>query len=183
MSASLKHSLPATLPTARLVLTAPTLAHAPAIAHLCNNPNIHRWMARLPFPYTLEDARFFIETIAPGPTEHCYAVLHADHCIGVIGLHFAAGEWPELGYWLGEPYWGQGFATEAALAVVAAARAAGATALRSRALAANARSRHVLEKAGFVETHAGPEPLGPNAGQPAVFLRLDLAAAAPGGIA
>src|SRR5690606_36814995 len=96
--ASLKPSLPATLSTARLVLTAPTLAHAPAIAHLCNNPNIHRWMARLPFPYTLEDARFFIETIAPGPTEHCYFVLLTDHCIGSIDIIFASGVWPELGY-------------------------------------------------------------------------------------
>lgn len=43
---ALKDRLPATLATARLVLATPTLAHAPAIARLCNNHNVHKWMAR-----------------------------------------------------------------------------------------------------------------------------------------
>lgn len=170
---ALKHRLPATLSTARLVLAAPTLAHASAIARLCNNINVHKWMARLPFPYTEDDARFFIEEIVPSAEEACYGLLHEGELIGVVGLHFAEGQAPELGYWLGEPYWGHGYATEAALALVAAARAAGARALRSHALVDNAGSRNVLRKADFRETGTTIEADGNLAGREMVLMALD----------
>lgn len=171
---SLKDRLPTTIRTERLVLTAPVLAHAPAIAQLANNANVHRWMARLPFPYALSDAEFFITKIARGDTEFAWSILAGETFIGTVGLHLQPDMAPELGYWLGEPYWGHGYATEAARAVIAAARAAGASELRSRALSDNARSLHVLTKAGFIETGKGPEPVGTNQGTPATFLRLDL---------
>ena len=168
--------LPATLTTDRLVLTTPTLAHVPDIARLANNFAVYEMMARLPFPYTEEDARFFVEQIVPTDAEHCYAVLlGGESFMGVVGLHFVKDLPPELGYWLGEPHWGHGYATEAATAVVAAARDAGFPALRSRALSRNARSRKVLAKAGFIETGEGPDPEGLNEGKPATFMRLDFA--------
>jgi RimJ/RimL family protein N-acetyltransferase len=173
-TATLKDRLPKTVATARLVLTAPTAAHAPAIAQLANNRNVHQWMARLPFPYTLEDAHFFIEHIAPSDAECCFAIIRDDELIGVVGLSFAEDRAPELGYWLGEPYWGLGYATEAARAVVDAARAAGATALRSRALKSNAGSRNVLRKAGFTETHEAIETVGNCAGKPTIYMHQDL---------
>lgn len=169
-----KHRLPATLSTARLVLTAPTMAHAETIAKLCNNPNIHKWMARLPFPYTQADAHFFVEQIVPSAEEACYGLLLEGELIGVVGLHLADGHEPELGYWLGEAYWGHGYATEAARAVIAAAREAGAPALRSRARATNAGSRNVLRKLGFVETGTVIETAGNLEGQEMVLMSLDL---------
>lgn len=171
---SLKHRLPDTLRTERLVLTPPTMAHAPAIARYCNTMAVHQWMSRLPFPYSEKDARFFIEEIVPSDDELCYGLLVGAELIGVIGLSFAQGDDPVLGYWLGEPHWGRGYASEAGRAVVAAARAAGIPALASRALSHNARSLHVLGKLGFVKTHKGPEPIGPHAGTEATFVRLDL---------
>ena len=171
---ALKHRLPATLTTARLVMTAPTMAHAASIAKLCNNANLHKWMARLPFPYALEDARFFIEEIVPSQEEACYGLLLDDALVGVVGLTIAGEEPPELGYWLGEPYWGHGYATEAAAAVVDAARAAGVAALRSRARSTNAGSRNVLRKLGFVETGTAIEANGNLKGQEMVLMRLDL---------
>lgn len=171
---SLKHRLPATLSTARLALTAPTLAHAAAIAQNCNNENVHKWMARLPFPYTLEDARFFVEQIVPSDEEACYGLLLEGALIGVVGLSFSADRVPELGYWLGEPYWGQGYATEAGRALVDAAKAAGATELRSRARSTNAGSRNVLRKLGFVETGTVIEAEGNLKGQDMVLMSLDL---------
>lgn len=167
----LKDRLPTTIRTQRLVLVTPTLAHAPAIAALANNANVHKWMARLPFPYGLSDAEFFINEIVPEAAS--YAILRDGILIGIVGLHFADGQVPELGYWLGEPHWGHGYATEAAQALVAAAHAAGARALRSRALSDNHASRNVLGKAGFVQTQEGPETIGPNKGKPAVFLYLE----------
>jgi RimJ/RimL family protein N-acetyltransferase len=173
VATSLKHRLPTTIRTERLVLVTPTLAHAPAIAQLCNNINVHKWMARLPFPYALSDAEFFINEIAPSAAECCYAMMRDGELLGVVGLHFAEGEAPELGYWLGEPHWGAGYATEAARALVAAAQAAGATTLRSRALETNAGSRNVLKKAGFMETGTGIEATNNLAGQTMVLMRLE----------
>jgi RimJ/RimL family protein N-acetyltransferase len=170
---SIKDRLPATITTDRLVLTTPTLAHVPAIARLANNRRIFEVMARLPFPYGEEDARFFIEQIVPSAEEKCYAITHDGVFMGIAGLTFAAGKAPELGYWLGEPFWGRGYATEAARALVDAARAAGIPALRSRALVTNAGSRNVLRKAGFTELGEGSEPLGTNKGKPAMFMALE----------
>ncbi|HWV20091.1 MAG TPA: GNAT family N-acetyltransferase [Devosia sp.] len=173
MTAALKDRLPASIRTERLVLTAPTMAHAPAIAQLANNKNVHRWMARLPFPYTVSDAEFFVGQIVPSDEEACFAIEADGTFVGVVGLHFADGEVPELGYWLGEPFWGKGYASEAARALVAEARAAGASALRSRALTENNGSRNVLRKCGFIEIGEAIEAANNLAGQTMVLMRLE----------
>ena len=172
-----RNALPVTLSTERLVLTAPSAAHVQAIALLANNRAVHQMMARLPFPYTDEDARFFVEQIAPSEADHCFSVmLEGSAFIGVVGLHFVDDLAPELGYWLGEPYWGNGYATEAATAVVAAAQASGFPELRSRALTHNRQSRNVLRKLGFVEIGEGVERANNLAGQRMVQMRLSSAA-------
>lgn len=170
---SIKDRLPASITTDRLELTTPTLAHVPEMAVLANSKRIHEVLSRLPHPYTESDGVFFVQTIARGPEEHAWAVLREGRYIGTVGLHLLPDQLPELGYWLGEPYWGQGFATEAARAVVAAARAAGVTALRSRALLSNTGSRNVLRKAGFVEIGEGTDRQGTLAGQPVMLMRLE----------
>ena len=171
---SIKDRLPATLTTDRLVLTTPTMAHAPAIALLANNARIHKVMSRLPYPYSQEDARFFVEEIAPGPEESCYAIMGGGETfMGIVGLTYAEGLAPELGYWLGEPYWNQGYATEAATAVAAAARAAGVPALRSRALLSNQGSRNVLRKVGFTEIGEEIDQKGTLVGQRVMRMRLE----------
>src|SRR5690606_7316246 len=119
------------------------------------------------------DGRFFVETIARGSEEFAWSILLQGHYIGTIGLHLLPDLLPELGYWLGEPYWGLGYATEAALAVVAATRSSGAPALRSRALLSNAGSRRVLHKAGFIETGEAVDENGALVGQRVMQMRLD----------
>lgn len=170
---SIKHRLPASITTDRLVLTTPTMAHAPDIARLANNRRVHEMMARLPYPYTDADARFFVEQIVPTEAEHCLAVTADGTFMGIVGLSFGDDPAPELGYWLGEAYWGLGYATEAAVALVAAAKAAGYAALRSRALLLNSRSRNVLRKAGFSEIGETTEAINNLAGQQMVLMRLE----------
>lgn len=171
----LKDRLPDTITTTRLALVRPGTEHVSALAHLANNQNINRWMSRLPFPYAEADARAFIDNFARCDGEHSYAItLRTGAFIGMVGLHFVDGELPELGYWLGEPYWGQGYGSEAAGAVVSAARDTGFTALRSRALSSNDRSLGVLRKVGFVEIGTGPDIAGATLGQPATFMHQDL---------
>ena len=172
---SIKHLLPATLTTDRLVLTTPTLAHVPEMAVLANSKAIYEVLSRLPHPYDESDGVFFVENIARGPEEFAWAILLDGQFIGTIGLHLLPDLLPELGYWLGEPFWGQGYATEAAIAVVAAAKAAGLPALRSRALLGNAGSRGVLRKAGFSEIGEGVDKQGTLVGQRMALMRLDFA--------
>ena len=170
---SIKDRLPASLLTDRLVLTTPTLAHVPEMAVLANSKAIYEVLSRLPHPYDESHGRYFVEAVARGPEEFAWAILRDERFIGTIGLHLLPDLLPELGYWLGEPYWGQGYATEAAIAVVAAARAAGIPALRSRALLSNTGSRGVLRKAGFCETGEGVDQQGTLVGQRLVLMRLE----------
>lgn len=173
---SLRDALPATITTKRLVLTTPVLAHVPAMAVLANSRAIYEVLSRLPHPYGEQDGRFFVDTIARGPDEFAWSILRDGQFIGVVGLHLQADQLPELGYWLGEPFWGQGYATEAATAVVGATRSAGAAALQARALLTNAGSRNVLHKAGFTETGQGIDEKGTQQGKRVALLRLEFTA-------
>ena len=168
--------LPATVTTDRLVLTTPSLAHVPEMAVLANNRAIYAVLSRLPHPYDESHGRFFVEEIARGPEEFAWSILLQGSYIGTIGLHLLPGQAPELGYWLGQPFWGHGYATEAARAVVAAAREAGYPALRSRALLSNAGSRNVLAKAGFSEIGEAIDDAGTLVGQRMMQMRLEFSA-------
>jgi len=173
VATALKDRLPTAIRTARLVLAAPTLAHVPEMAVLANNKAIHAVLSRLPYPYGESDGRFFVETIARGDSEYAWAIEHDGGFIGVMGLHMLPGRLPELGYWLGERHWGNGFATEAGLAVVAAARTAGAAGLRSRVLLDNHGSRKVLKKLGFLEVGEDIDTSGTLVGRKVMQMRLE----------
>ena len=76
--------------------------------------------------------------------------------IGVGGIAMGEGPAPELGYWLGLSYWGQGFATEAARAVIDYAFAdLKLESIQADARVTNPASRRVLEKCGFQWTGVG----------------------------
>lgn len=167
--------LPDTMATDRLVLAAPTLEHVPEMAVLANNGSIFEMLSKLPHPYDESHGRTFVQTIARSDHEFAWTILLGHRLIGVIGLQLSPTDVPGLGYWLGQPFWGRGFATEAGLAVIAAARAAGVPALRARARTSNGASRKVLRKLGFVEVGEGPAPDGYHAGRPTTFMHLDLA--------
>lgn len=174
MTAAFKDRLPETLTTARLVLATPAMAHVPQMAALANNKRIHEVLSRLPHPYAEADGEHFVTEIARGDTEFAWSILDGGVFVGVVGLHLVPGQPPELGYWLGEPHWGQGFATEACQAVADAARAAGAEVLRARALLSNTRSRNVLKKLGFLEIGESTDEDGTLEGQGVMLMRLEL---------
>lgn len=145
--------LPETLLTARLILRAPSQSDVPALARLANNKKIAQMLARLPHPYLPEHAHDFVDNLARRPTEHAFSVLTRDEdFIGVMGIHLPTGELPELGYWIGEPYWGHGYATEAGLALISTSDAAGCAVMQASARTANTASCRVLGKLGFQKT-------------------------------
>lgn len=154
---TLRESSSPVLETTRLVLRAPRLEDAKAVAVLANDRRIAENTARIPHPYSLTDAEQFIAAGDCGPGEVTFLITRPDGAIvGAAGVAKLDGANPEIGYWLGVPYWGQGFATEAVRAVIDYAFGE----LRHDALHAGARvtnpaSRRVLEKCGFQWTGVG----------------------------
>lgn len=146
------------LETARLVLRQPTLADVKAIARLVNDRRVAVNLRRVPHPYTRDDAIDFVTAIAAADRDIVFLIEHNRTPIGLVGLDWQDPEAPELGYWLGVDYWGQGFATEAARAAIDFAFEEFAIErLVSGARVVNPASRHILEKCGFqwtgVELH------------------------------
>ena len=142
---------PRALRTARLILRPPQPEDAKAIAALANDIRIAQNTTRLPYPYTLADARSWLCAVNGKDGEATYLVtLAAGTVIGACGVEPREGHCPELGYWLGTQYWAQGYATEAARAVIDHAfDDLGFAELQSGARISNPASRRVLEKCGF----------------------------------
>lgn len=141
------------LKTSRLILRRPRLDDASALAALANNPRVVENTARLPYPYGEDDARQWIASPL-AEREARFAILlkqPSETFIGVVGFdRLEDGDAPDLGYWLGEPYWGNGFATEAARVVVDFAFLnRDFRRLAAGCRVTNAASRRVLEKCGF----------------------------------
>ena len=140
--------------TERLVLRPPEPGDAEAIAALANDLRIAEMTARIPHPYTLNDARRFVAAVGGVdlPAETFLAVCAAapDTLVGVCGIEPAADDVVEIGYWIGVPYWGRGYATEAVRAVIDRAFERPATAaIAASCRIVNPASRRVLEKCGF----------------------------------
>ena len=137
------------LATARLVLRAPRRSDIKAIAVLANDRRIAANTARIPHPYAIEDAEQFIAAVNKREGEACFAVTLDGAPIGVCSVDLRE-DGPELGYWLGVPYWGRGFATEAVRALIDHAFGdLEHETLISGARVNNPASRRVLEKCGF----------------------------------
>jgi RimJ/RimL family protein N-acetyltransferase len=146
------------LETERLRLRRPTLADVKAITHLANDRRIAENTRRLPHPYLQDHAVDFVRGIT-NPHRETVFLIESDYTpIGMAGIDWHQPERPELGYWLGVEYWGQGFATEAARAVIDFTfEESDIEVMKSGARVANPASRNVLEKCGFqwsgVELH------------------------------
>ena len=148
---STRDRLPATITTDRLMLTTPTLAHVPEMAVLANSKAIHQVLSRLPHPYDESHGRFFVEHLARGPEEFAWSILLQGQYVGTMGLHLLPDLLPELGYWLGEPFWGRGIMTAVVRAVTNhALTAPGFLRLEAPVFAWNPASMRVLEKCGYV---------------------------------
>jgi RimJ/RimL family protein N-acetyltransferase len=144
------------LETKRLAMRAPRLGDAKAVAALANDRRIAENTARIPHPYKLTDAQGFIAGANKAAGEAVFLITLRDATvIGACGV-VMQDENAELGYWLGVPYWGKGYATEALHAVIDYAFTdLEHTALQAGARVTNPASRRVLEKCGFQWTGVG----------------------------
>ncbi len=139
------------LMTRRLVMRAPQEADVPVLVQLADNRHVAQMLARMPYPYGEAEARSFLALSRSGGPGVSYALTLSETgaLVGCAGLN-ARDCGLELGYWIGEPYWRQGFATEAAHALVDVAfRSTGIAVLHASVRVINPASRRVIHKCGF----------------------------------
>ena len=144
--------------TERLVLRPPEPGDALRIHRLIGEWEVARMTANVLHPYEDGMAEDWINKsvreLEAGEAYHlAVARRGSPDVIGAVGLTLGEPDAPTIGYWIGRPYWGRGFATEAASALVAfgfdslcAAR------IDATVLPANPASARVLGKLGFVGT-------------------------------
>lgn len=141
------------LKTPRLVLRPPADRDAEPISGLMNNWNVVKDLSKAPYPYSLADAQSFLDRIREREASlgQVFAIALDDAFCGVISIA-PEPRGDNLGYWLGEPYWGRGIMTEAGRAVVAEFfRQPQNEVLCSGIVRGNAASLAVQRKLGFKE--------------------------------
>ena len=141
------------LQTPRLTLRRFLVGDAERVSEITANWNVARMLRLAPYPQSLEETRAWLagheaEWIAG--EAYRFAIVENGVVIGCADVDNIAIGACEIGYWLDEHRWGQGFATEAATAVRDfAQRTLGLDRLTSGHAADNPGSGKVLEKLGF----------------------------------
>ena len=125
-----------------------------ALVRQANNRNV--WINlrdRFPHPYTIADARRWLDMVVDQKPETNFAIAVAAEAVGGIGFsvqHDVERRSAEVGYWLGEEYWGRGIVTEALIAVTDYAFSHyDVCRLYAHVFEWNGASARVLEKAGY----------------------------------
>jgi len=90
-----------------------------ALVELLNNRQVTRYLStRLPFPYSEDDANWWISTGSKNGIVRAITV--EEQLIGCVGAEagdFEESRTAEIGYWVGEQFWGSGYATQAVKAL------------------------------------------------------------------
>jgi ribosomal-protein-alanine N-acetyltransferase len=132
-----------------------TWADRDSIVRHANNRRV--WINlrdRFPHPYTKKDAQNWLDMVVGHTPESYFALTVGDEAVGSIGFSVQPDvnrRSAEIGYWLGEDYWGRGIASEALSALSDYAFAnRDLCRLFAHVFAWNPASVRVLEKAGYV---------------------------------
>lgn len=167
-----------TIRTERLTLRPFAIADAPRVRELTGAWAVTRMLARVPFPYPIGLAEDWIGKHAAGRAAaeaFPFAVTLHNRLIGCVDLNkkLEHGRM-ELGYWIAAPFWGLGYATEAAGAILSFGFGwLGTQFVGASHYEENESSGRVLAKLGFVETGRGMHPcLARNTELPGVQLEL-----------
>ncbi|MEO6929138.1 MAG: GNAT family N-acetyltransferase [Casimicrobiaceae bacterium] len=153
-------TLPRTLDGGLVQLRALTMRDATSVQRLAGNAQVSAMTATIPHPYPPGAACEWIATHAHGRRQgdFVYGVVRADGMlVGALGLRIAPNAHGNLGYWIGHPYWGNGYATAAARAGIDALFTHTSLGwLMAAHLADNDRSRSVLAKVSMREVARSP---------------------------
>ncbi|MEO2038107.1 MAG: GNAT family N-acetyltransferase [Martelella sp.] len=134
--------------TPRLRLRPVRATDAERIAGLLADPEITRMLARVPSPYTLEDAVEWLGHVGNDDSWPAAITQPGDGvAIGLVSIERRQGGY-HLGYWLGRYYWGRGFMSEAVSGVAERFFAETGATLHSGAFSDNPASLRVLQRLG-----------------------------------
>ena len=132
-----------------------TIDDLQSLVKYANNYNIAKNLTdKFPYPYTIENGRLFIDSATKNSPPNILAIDINNEAVGGIGIHPQSDihcKNAELGYWLAEPFWGNGIITKAIIQMVEY----GFTnwdinRIFARPFETNIASQRVLEKAGFI---------------------------------
>ena len=139
-----------TIRTARLLLRRPELTDAVSISLLAGDYDVASMTGTIPHPYSEYMAETWISGVHAGDEGVAFAIDFQGDLIGCVGYRAHGTDHAEMGYWLGKPFWGRGYATEAATALILHAFATeGFDYLTAGHFKENPASAKVIAKLGF----------------------------------
>jgi [ribosomal protein S5]-alanine N-acetyltransferase len=129
--------------------------HLSLLIELLNNPKVTNWLYEIPVPYTEKDAKSWLKFCRKNKNSLdniLYAIELDNELIGGIGLHKRMEHCYETGYWIGEQFWGKGYATESLSKVIDFAfNKLNIVRVQAYVFEGNVASEKVLEKCGFIQ--------------------------------
>jgi ribosomal-protein-alanine N-acetyltransferase len=137
--------------TPRLVLRTPERSDAARISLLAGDHDVASMTGTIPHPYSEEMAANWIVSVLAGEEGVVFAIERSGALIGCTGYRAFGEDHAELGYWIGKPYWGMGYATEAVRALILHAfEADGFDYLKAGHFSDNPASARIITRFGFV---------------------------------
>ena len=126
-----------------------------SLVKYANNFNVAKYLTnQFPYPYTEEDGRKFISSVANHDPVNVFAIESNGEAVGAIGIFPQTDiheKNAEIGYWLAEPFWGNGIIARAIEQIVEYGfKTFNITRIFARPFSNNPASHRALEKAGFV---------------------------------
>lgn len=126
----------------------------PSLLKYADNPTIARYMTdKFVSPYTQDQGKRFIQYAMDADPLRIFAIVVQEEAVGAIGIHPQSDieqKNAELGYWLGEPFWGKGIMTAAIQQIVEYGfKTWEINRIFARPFGSNIGSQRALEKAGF----------------------------------
>ena len=109
--------------TYRLLLRRFLLEDAEQVEYLAGNYNVSKTTLNIPYPYSIEMVEEWIKVhtkIDTDGVDDVFAVINVktNELIGAVGLLEINNKHAQIGYWIGEPFWGKGYCTEATKALI-----------------------------------------------------------------
>ena len=98
--------------TDNLIIKKPSQEHLNSLIKELNNWKISQWLVNVPYPYTINDAQYWLKKTKED--DYSFNIFLKNKLIGGISITNKENNTkPELGYWIGENFWGKGYAHEA----------------------------------------------------------------------
>jgi ribosomal-protein-alanine N-acetyltransferase len=148
---------PLTLETERFVLRPPLKKDIPSIIKHMESPSISANTLQIPFPYSRKDAMIWVTKSKQEIVKrlsYTFCIIHkkSNNMIGVISLHMNTDHnRAEAGYWIAEPHWNKGMATEALVRIMEFGfKEVGLNKILATHLVENPSSGRVMIKAGMI---------------------------------